>query len=240
VTARDWSEIGRRDPYFGVLSVPDYRGATLAPETLEAFYATGRDDIARLLSWIREDLAVAPQGDALDIGCGVGRLSLALAPHVTSIAGYDVSPTMLQHAAARARSKAVSNASFSTSLPDGPFDFFISYLVFQHIPEPQGLALLSEALRRAAPRAILAVQFLFWRDPDLRPPRHPVSRLVDALRRARARRGATEIDPLIQMHDYDAGRVAGAAFSAGFSRIVFRRHDQGGHRGVWLIARRDA
>jgi SAM-dependent methyltransferase len=47
--------------------------------------------------------------DALEIGCGIGRLMLPLASHVRSVVGVDVSPGMIS--AATRRLKGLSNAS---------------------------------------------------------------------------------------------------------------------------------
>jgi ubiquinone/menaquinone biosynthesis C-methylase UbiE len=65
-----------------------------------ALYSLGSPDIldratseivARLAEWelLRLDLMV------LDIGCGIGRVERALAPHVGAITGIDVSPCMI-------------------------------------------------------------------------------------------------------------------------------------------------
>lgn len=82
------------------------RAVALAPEASVALYSLGSADIldratseiaARLTEWglLRRDSMV------LDIGCGIGRIERALAPHVGAITGIDVSPGMIEEARKR-------------------------------------------------------------------------------------------------------------------------------------------
>ena len=48
----------------------------------------------------------------LDIGCGSGVYSMALAPFVGEAVGIDISPNMIEYAAKRSRSLGLSNTSF--------------------------------------------------------------------------------------------------------------------------------
>lgn len=50
---------------------------------------------------------------ALDIGCGAGQYSLALAQYISSTMGTDVSPAMIEAAVKRAGSMGVENAEFT-------------------------------------------------------------------------------------------------------------------------------
>jgi SAM-dependent methyltransferase len=87
----------------------------IAPETSVALYSLGSPEIldrasneivARLAEWglLHPDLAV------LDIGCGIGRIERALAPHVGSIIAIDVSPGMVDEA--RRRCGSLANVGF--------------------------------------------------------------------------------------------------------------------------------
>jgi SAM-dependent methyltransferase len=77
----------------------------------------------------------------LEIGCGIGRMTRALAAQAASVVGLDVSAEMV--AAARRELAAIANASFvvgtGTDLSgfhDASFDVCYSFIVFQHIPDP--------------------------------------------------------------------------------------------------------
>jgi SAM-dependent methyltransferase len=83
---------------------------------------------------------------ALELGCGIGRLTLPLARHFQRVAGIDISEGMVQRAISSANHKGISNASFVhvTGPADirqraasylGICDFVYSLLVFQHIPD---------------------------------------------------------------------------------------------------------
>src|SRR5437588_12845443 len=131
----DWEEFARREPYFAVLTEARFLRERV---DLDEFYATGEADIARLFADIVRYLGApfAPRS-ALDFGCGVGRLTLALTRRVPEVVGCDASETML-----RLAQSAVPNATFTTELPRRAFDFVCSLIVFQHIPVSEGMPLV--------------------------------------------------------------------------------------------------
>ena len=123
----DWEIIARRDPWFGVIASPVFHAGTITPEYRRQFYPSGDEDIARLLAWFDQDVGARPSsGRALDIGCGVGRLTQAMAKIVPAVAGYDIAESML----AIARAAAPPTAEFSATMPRGAFTWFNSYIVF--------------------------------------------------------------------------------------------------------------
>jgi SAM-dependent methyltransferase len=84
------------------------RAVALAPEASVALYSLGSADILdratseivnRLAEWglVRSDSTV------LDIGCGIGRIERALAPHVGAITAIDISSGMIEEARRRCR-----------------------------------------------------------------------------------------------------------------------------------------
>ena len=40
-TDADWRELGQTEPYWGVISHPDFRSENLTPERIEQFYQSG-------------------------------------------------------------------------------------------------------------------------------------------------------------------------------------------------------
>lgn len=229
----DWELIAARDAFWGVVSTPEFRADKMDADAKRRFYDTGMADIAQVLAWFDADLGVRPSGRALDIGCGVGRLAFAMAKQASEVVGYDVAETML----AVARAAAPPNVQLTSSLPQGPFDWINSYIVFQHIPPAEGLALLDSCLALAAPRAFISLQITGWRDGAL-----PSSSLHKraarwVIRRVHRRLGRSA-DPLIRMHDYDFSEVLQRVTARGFERVVLRHTNHGGHHGVWMIARR--
>lgn len=129
------------------------------PEAAVAFYSLG--DPALLRAATDELVEVVrtwvPLEDArvLDFGCGIGRVALALAPHVADVVGVDISPAMV--AQARERAVGLANARFRATdggtlpLPDASVDLVLAidsfpYLVRAGVLAPQ-LAELARVLR---------------------------------------------------------------------------------------------
>jgi SAM-dependent methyltransferase len=88
-----WEQHARHDPLWAILSDPVRRGRQW---DLATFFETGRREISVLLQQIR-DLGIAIDHDqALDFGCGVGRLTQALGNYFTTAVGVDISTTMIR------------------------------------------------------------------------------------------------------------------------------------------------
>ena len=74
----------------------------------------------------------------VDLGCGIGRLALALAPHATEVTGLDVSPGMI--AAARQRCGGAGNTRFPllpasdlAEIADASCDLVLAVDVFPYL-----------------------------------------------------------------------------------------------------------
>ena len=94
-----------------------------------------------------------------DLGCGTGRTSEALAPHVTRVWAIDGSDAMLQ--AARERLEGSDNVSFrrgeleNLPIEDGILDAAVLFLALHHATEPSRV--LAEARRAMKPGARLLI-----------------------------------------------------------------------------------
>jgi ubiquinone/menaquinone biosynthesis C-methylase UbiE len=79
-----------------------YEGAeSLFVRAYDAFYALGAPPIAGDIAFY-DRLARATGGPVLELGCGTGRIALALAQAGLSVTGVDISTGMLALARARA------------------------------------------------------------------------------------------------------------------------------------------
>ena len=94
---RDWETWGADDPYYGVLTHAQFRKGAIDAHRDE-FFASGTAFVTDLLARYQHHCGELPRGRALDFGCGVGRLTLAFAPHFAHVDGLDVSPSMLAEA----------------------------------------------------------------------------------------------------------------------------------------------
>jgi ubiquinone/menaquinone biosynthesis C-methylase UbiE len=98
----------------------------------------------------------APQPDwaALDIATGTGHTALALAPHVASVIGIDLTPEMLAEAEKLCAAQAVHNVSFQLAdvhrlpFPEEAFDLITSRLAPHHFSDiGQALREMKRVLR---------------------------------------------------------------------------------------------
>lgn len=92
------------------------RAVTAAPEAAVALYSLGDPVILKRatseLAVLLAEWGVLGEGcEALDIGCGIGRMERAISGRLQHIIGIDLSPAMI--AEARRRSAAIANAAFS-------------------------------------------------------------------------------------------------------------------------------
>src|ERR1700716_2111582 len=87
-----WDTLGCEDPLWAVLSTPETRGNRWQADE---FFATGRAEVGRLLDRIGELGIAIPHERCLDFGCGVGRLSQALADHFDHVDGVDIASSMV-------------------------------------------------------------------------------------------------------------------------------------------------
>src|ERR1051325_8342449 len=89
-----------REPYFTIVTDPRYLSANRTPDDERAFFQSGENDVAEIfdIARLRVAASFAPRR-ALEYGCGIGRLAVALARRVERVTAVDQSPAML--AAAR-------------------------------------------------------------------------------------------------------------------------------------------
>lgn len=155
---RYWDRVGRRAPLQAVLT-----DTASADVDVDRFFASGRDDAAR---FVTELDAVAPRvrrGRVLDFGCGVGRVSRALAGHFESVVGVDVAASMV--ARARELNRSVDRCRFELNraphlhrFADASFDVVYSRLVLQHLSPPLVRGYIRELIRVLAPAGVLMFQ----------------------------------------------------------------------------------
>jgi SAM-dependent methyltransferase len=116
----------------------------------EAFDRSGREAAERLAEYL------TPASTALDLGCGIGRVALHVAPRCRRLWAVDASPLMLRYA--RRRLAGVSTVEFVRSrdtsvpeVPDGSIDLVYSLLVLQHLEREDAFLLLRDVRRMLRP-----------------------------------------------------------------------------------------
>jgi SAM-dependent methyltransferase len=157
---RVWNELGADDPLWAILSRPDKRGGRWDEAE---FFALGESEIAAIEAQCAALGVPRRHGIALDFGCGIGRLSRALASRYDEVIGVDVSASMLERArtaqAAFPNVRFVENAAPQLDfLADASVDMAYSAITLHHIPAPLQLAYVAEFLRVLAPGGVAVFQ----------------------------------------------------------------------------------
>jgi 2-polyprenyl-3-methyl-5-hydroxy-6-metoxy-1,4-benzoquinol methylase len=135
-TRKNWTALGEHDAMWVVLTDPAKKGNRWTPED---FFATGQREVADIFARLQQAGVLPATGHALDFGCGLGRLSQALATRFESVDGVDISSSMIRQAADFNKFPSRVNyhvnprddlATFAT----GGYDFICSMIALQHIP----------------------------------------------------------------------------------------------------------
>ena len=243
---QDWERFAQTDPYFAVLTAPDFHGK-LSGNARRKFFDSGVEHIDSVLSIIRErlDPDFEPQR-ALDFGCGVGRLVIPLAAQCDQVTGVDVSPTMLAEARVNCEQAGATNVELVLGDDDisgvrGSFDFVHSYIVLQHIPAERGEKLIKRLVGVLAPAGVAMLhvtyksglrssssRLFYWARVNV----PGAQRLLNLLR------GRAVSAPIMQLNEYSITRVLDLLRREGCPEVHVRFSDHGGARGVLLFARK--
>jgi len=146
---RNWTALGEDDPLWVVLTDPEKKGNRWQADE---FFATGQTEIADIFEKLRATGIAPATGRALDFGCGVGRLTQALAARFEAVDGVDISASMLRHAEKfnrfpdRVKYHLNVRPDLAT-LPAGQYDFICSLIALQHTPPPFQRGYLADFLR---------------------------------------------------------------------------------------------
>jgi SAM-dependent methyltransferase len=230
-----WQTIAQSDPYWAVLTADKFKGKELTPDTETEFYSSGIEYINYVAQHLRRLSPDFSPRRAIDFGCGVGRLALAMRSIAEEVLGLDISPPMLAIAQQQAEKRQVGNITFSTTLPDNEYDWINSFIVFQHIHPDRGLEMLQRLIGSLSTRSAISLHFTIYRDGRVTSvPGNPFGRFDG--------REFSSFDSRLgfgmQMYDYDLGQVVFILHQAGFSEILMHHTDHGGSHGVVIFGHR--
>lgn len=135
---------------------------TQSEEASVALYSLGDASILaaatrEIVEWLANEGALGVDRDVLDVGCGIGRMEVALAPSVRSILGIDLSEEMLTRA--RLRCAGLSNVRLLSATGNdlsafrvASFDLVLAVDVFPYLV--QSALLLAETHVAEAARVL--------------------------------------------------------------------------------------
>jgi SAM-dependent methyltransferase len=156
-----WTQLGVERPHDSILSAAGFQPENINEESIERFYASGLEEAA-IVEAMLDRFGFAHDGSkvCVEYGCGLGRVTFALAPMFEKVHGYDISANHLRLAQQHAADFGIENVEFHLCTADtisdtlAPCDFFYSRLVFQHNPPPLIRELLSASLAALRPGGI--------------------------------------------------------------------------------------
>jgi SAM-dependent methyltransferase len=237
-TTLEWRNLGRAgDVLYNVCTWEPKRGTW----TEEEFYASGLSDWADLSRhWLHYEPSLG--GTCLEIGCGPGRVTRALAGSFSKVVGIDVSEDLL----ARARAVVPDNVelhqvdSVSIPLGDATIDAVFSIHVFLHLENLDTIRrYLADAFRVLRPGGTAMVHFWMAGTPaKLRNRIAYFLRLILSRRGIRRGRDATSVRvTTVKLEDMYA-TVQGIGYEDIEFRFILTRYT--GYMACFCFARKPA
>lgn len=203
---KSWHALGEEQPHWSVVTSENFRPDRIG-DTLGEFYATGGRNVATLLRTLeRNGVDASRLEKVMDFGCGVGRLTLALARQFGRVEAVDVSASHLAVARDALAEAGVGNvATHLLETIDGvaklpKVDLVYSVIVLQHNPPPVMHALFAGLLGRLEPGGVAVIQV---------PTYLPAGYSFDARDYEAKTEGGMEMHPLPQREAFAIAKAAG-------------------------------
>ena len=165
---KNWDELGKLDPLYAIKVGLQKEGGEWESKEggkwdLLEFFQTGIDETASLLKDIDTLNLKLSHNRALDFGCGIGRVTQALAEHFAMVDGVDIAPSMIELANAYNKYEDrvryyINNKNSLEIFNDNTYDFIYSVEVFQHMHPRYQENYLRELLRILSPEGVLVFE----------------------------------------------------------------------------------
>lgn len=168
-TAKVWEKFGDKDPFWSVLSLDNYRINNIDNDTLEQFYASGKQEVETIIATLRRNQFIRTCDDAknldiVEVGCGVGRVTYWMQKTFKHVLGVDISLGNINIA-----KKKVNDAEFllCKNVKDyqkiGKTDVVYSVIVLQHNTPPVIEYVISAMLDALRPNGMAMFQVPTYR-----------------------------------------------------------------------------
>ncbi len=241
-TDAEWEKWAKKDPFYAVLTGPQFRSANWSPESRREFFKLGEEHFARIWRGCRRLEPTFQPKRALEFGCGVGRLLIPLAKVSERVVGVDISISMRQHAATHCQEQGLSNVTVlpsddTLSQVQGRFDLIMSFIVFQHVATRRGRVIFSRLLSLLDDGGIAAIHLpyarvgLTWFTEAgcWRPLRSAIRTALPFLFH----------DPEMQMNCYPMADLLNRAHRCGVREVYIELFAEGPYRFAFLFLQKD-
>lgn len=203
-----WNRHAASDPLWAVCSFDDKSNGRW---DLQLFMQSGEREIALLFHRMTGLGLTVGHGAALDFGCGVGRLTQALARRFERVFGVDVSDGMVDLATRLNRYEGRVRY-FANTAPDlrhfekSSVDFIYSNIVLQHMDPALARETLVDFLRLLRPGGLLVFQLPSHKEKPHEAPIHQMA--------ADAYRARVNVPALVDLHAGETREVVVSAENA--------------------------
>lgn len=156
----NWNQFGEIDPLWSILTEPDKKGNKWQ---VDEFFKTGVEEIDAVIRHVESLGLNTARRKALDFGCGVGRLTQALANYFDEVDGVDIAPSMIERAnkfnSHGDRCRYYLNETDDLKLfADNRFDLIYTNITLQHIAPRYSKNYIKEFVRILIPHGLLIFQ----------------------------------------------------------------------------------
>lgn len=243
---KNWDLFGKKDPLWAILTHPDKKDGKW---DLDAFFETGEREIKRLFRSLDRLEVSLSTSKALDFGCGIGRLTQALAAHFDEVTGVDIAPSMIGLANKYNKNKAkchfILNERDDLSVfPSDSYDLIYTNITLQHMAPQYALNYLREFGRILAPDGILVFQLPANLIPDPTSSRHNIGLRINKLlgsrplawyRKIKAWISSGKGEPIMEMYGTQPDQVKEALNRPDLEFLEIRENHNAGNK--WLSYR---
>ena len=242
-TDKDWAKLGLENPYWGVISAPEFNCLTEdSKDLLDRFYKTGEDEVNKLINTIKTKVKYNFEiGSVLDFGSGVGRLLLPFAQKTSNICyGCDISEGMHKKCLARANYLDLNNIKLIQNLENIKICFSIvnTRIVLQHIHPKRGMGYINKLAELVEDNGIFSLQVTVAREKTLI--KHNESNFYvfngDKVEGLFTNIGSDNPSGSISMFDYSLIEIVLLLQKHNFTNMNLETDNMGGHISVHIIA----
>lgn len=165
---KNWDELGKIDPLYAIkVGIYNKGGEWESKEDgkwdIQEFFQTGIDEMVSIFEEVNHlNLKLSPKR-ALDFGCGVGRVTQALANYFDNVDGVDIAPSMIELANKYNKYDGkvhyyLNDKNTLDFFTTGTYDFIYSVEVFQHMHPRYQENYFCELLRLLSPEGLLVFE----------------------------------------------------------------------------------